>query len=102
MQEEVVVRLRNRASLAPHGLRQQGIHYPPENRQTEGHEQQVVVEERRLARDERLELRPGAQQRQAQEDESGGERDADRDEAEEPGAERALRERVNRVDDAGS
>ena len=52
VQKEVVVRLRNRARLAVHGLRQQRIHHAPEDRERERDEQQVVVQERRLARNE--------------------------------------------------
>ncbi len=100
MQEEVVVRLRDRARLTAHRLRQQRIHDAPEDRQAERDEQQVVVEERRLARHERLELRSRAQQRQPVVDEPDRKDGADADEAEEPAAERALRERVDRVDHA--
>ena len=102
VQEEVVVRLRDRPRLAAHSLRQQWVHDAPEDRQAERDEQQVVVEKRRLARDERLELRPRAQQRQAHVDEDHGEGRHEDDEAQEPAAERALGERVDRVDHPGA
>ena len=67
-QEEVVVGRPDRHRLAAHGLGEQRERDPPEHGQREGDEQQVVVEEGRLARGERLEPRPRPQQRQPPED----------------------------------
>ena len=54
-EEEVVVRPADDDRLAAHGLGEDRADDAPEDRQAERDEQQVVVEERRLARDERLE-----------------------------------------------
>ena len=56
-EEEVVVRAAHDDGLAPHRLRDDRPGDAPEDRQAERDEEQVVVEERRLARDERLEPR---------------------------------------------
>ena len=70
VQEEVVVRLaRPSRPRRVTACGQDRIDDAPEDRQRERDEQQVVVEERRLARDERLEPRLRAQQRQPREDE---------------------------------
>ena len=87
--------------LAAHGLGRIGNDDAPEDRQAERDEQQVVVEERRLARDERLELRLRAQQRQPPEDERAARPATTKQmKPRNHGADRALRERVDRVDDA--
>ena len=65
VQEEVVVGLRHGTRLAAQRLGEEWIRHAPEDGQAERDEQQVVVEKGRLARDQRLELRPCTQQRQA-------------------------------------
>src|SRR3954464_13623053 len=102
MEEEVVVRLADRRRLPAHELRSQGVHDPPENRQRQRDEQQVVVEERRLTRDERLELRLRPKQRQPQKHEAQRLAGPEADETEEPRAERGLGERMYRLDDPAS
>ncbi len=103
VQEEVVVRLRHRPRLTAHRLREHRLHDAPEDRQAQRDEQQVVVEERRLARDERLELRLRPQQRQAPDRSAPTEKTTQitMKPRNQPPM-RALRERVDRVDDAGA
>ncbi len=101
-EEEVVVRPTHDDRRATDGLRQDRPGDAPEDRQAERHEQQVVVEEDGLPRDERLELRRRAEQRQPPDDQRRRERDGDHDEREEPWPDVALRERVDRVDDPGT
>ena len=61
-QEEVVVGRPHGHRLAAHGLGDERVHDPPQHGQRERHQQQVVVEERRLPRAERLQPRLRAQQ----------------------------------------
>ena len=56
-EEEVEVRPADDHRLATHRLGDHRPRGPPEDREAQRDEQQVVVEKRRLARDERLELR---------------------------------------------
>ena len=98
-EEEVVVRAPENDRLAAHRLREHRIHDAPEDREAEREQEQVVVEERSLARDRRLELRRRAELRQPPEHEPEGHRHGERDEREEPWSDRALREGVDRVDD---
>ena len=67
-QEEVVVGPPDDDRLAAHGLGEDRPCGAPEDRQAQRDEQQVVVEERRLPRDERLEPRRRAELRQPQPD----------------------------------
>src|SRR5581483_11705050 len=99
-QEEVVVRPADRHRLAAERLRQQRVADTPQDGQAERDQQQVVVQEGRLARDGRLEPRPRPQERKPPEDEPEAAGGDQTDEAEEPWADRALREGVDRVDDA--
>src|SRR5205807_5817807 len=101
-QEEVVIGTPDRHGLTPDRLGDEREGDSPEDRQREGDEQEVVVEKGRLARDDRLELRLRAQQRETPEDERERGRRDEADEAEEPWADRALRERVDRDEDAGA
>src|SRR4029077_11809297 len=99
-QEEVVVGPSHRLLGAVDDLRDDRPDLAPEDRQAERDEEQVVVEERRLARDRRLELRPGAEERQPPEDQHERKERREDDEAEEPAADRALGKAVDRLDHA--
>ena len=101
-EEEVVVRAAEHDGLAADGLREHRIDDSPQDREAEGEQEQVVVEERRLPRDGRLELRRRAELGQPPEHDRERHGDRHGDECEEPRPDRALRERVDRVDDAGS
>ena len=100
--EEVVVRGADGHRDAAHRLRDKGVDHPPEHRQREGDQEQVVVEEGRLAGHERLEPRARPEQREPVDDQGRRGRGHDSDEAEEPGSDRGLREAVDRVDHAAS
>ena len=84
--EEVVVAGTEDPLLAEDRLVQDRIGDAPEDRQRERDEEQVVVEERRLPRDERLEPCSRPEQRQAREHERERPGDDEADEAEEPRA----------------
>ena len=83
-------------------LREQREHGAEEHREGGGHQEEVVQQEGRLARDDRVELalrvqalEPPGQQREGAQDDQG-------QEAEEELADRALAEGVHRADDAGA
>ena len=100
LEEEVVVRPADDHCLAANGFREKRPRDAPQDRQRERDEEQVVVEERSFTRDEGLQSRLHAQERQPVEDHRRRERRDDDDEREEPGPDRALCERVDRGDHA--
>ena len=83
--EEVVGRAHGHGDAA-HRLGEDRVEDAPEDGERERDEEEVVVEERRLARDERFQPRARAGEREPDEDERGRPGRDDGDEPEEPSA----------------